>query len=98
MMNINSLTLSNGEVMNGLRDLAKALEGMGYDTFSHHVNDDKNDFSDWIHKRFKKHDLGKRLRGVNDPKSMAAIINIFINKESLGKNSINNKILMMMKS
>jgi len=43
-----SFWVNNGNVLKNLEDLANALPEMGKDTFQHHVNKEKNDFSNWI--------------------------------------------------
>ncbi|MFH2020602.1 MAG: hypothetical protein ABIJ34_04260 [archaeon] len=40
--------LNNGLKLRNLKDLHQALAEMQDDTFSHHVNSKKNDFSCWI--------------------------------------------------
>jgi len=40
--------VNNGPIINGLLGFQAALKGIGEDTFSHHVNNEKNDFSVWI--------------------------------------------------
>ncbi len=40
--------VNNGPILKNLEELANALLHMGEDTFSHHVNNDKNDFSAWV--------------------------------------------------
>ena len=38
-------------------DLADALRDMSDDLFSHHVNDARNDFANWVHHVFEEPDL-----------------------------------------
>ena len=40
--------LNNGPILKNLEELANALPEMSDETFSHHVNKEKNDFSSWI--------------------------------------------------
>ena len=40
--------VNNGPVLKNLEELANFLPEMGEDTFRHHVNGEKNDFSNWI--------------------------------------------------
>ena len=40
--------VSNGPVLKNLEELSNALPAMSGDTFSHHVNKEKNDFSNWV--------------------------------------------------
>jgi len=43
----------NGQALRNLVDLAGALESMPAETFRHHVNKQKNDFSEWIRNSVK---------------------------------------------
>ena len=40
--------VNNGPILKNLEDLANFLPGISDDTFRHHVNAEKNDFSNWI--------------------------------------------------
>ena len=40
--------LNNGPILKNLEELANALPEMSSETFHHHVNSEKNDFSSWI--------------------------------------------------
>lgn len=40
--------VNNGPILKNLEELANALPEMNEDTFKHHVNSEKNDFSSWI--------------------------------------------------
>ena len=40
--------VNNGPILKNLDELANALPEMNDETFHHHVNRDKNDFSSWI--------------------------------------------------
>jgi len=40
--------VNNGPVLKNLEELANALPDMNDETFNHHVNSEKNDFSSWI--------------------------------------------------
>ncbi len=53
----------NGPILRNIGELARALEHMSDDQFTHHVNSRKNDFSKWIvdvlHLSDVARDLGK---------------------------------------
>lgn len=66
--------LANGIVIKSLLDLNEALKTMNDDLFSKHVNKDKNEISDWLTKKLKMTDLGKKVKKV---KSRNEMINIF---------------------
>ena len=40
--------VNNGPILKNMEELADALPEMGDETFHHHVNDEKNDFSSWV--------------------------------------------------
>ena len=40
--------VNNGPILKNVEELADALPEMGDETFHHHVNSEKNDFSSWI--------------------------------------------------
>ena len=40
--------VNNGPVLKNLEELANAIPQMSDETFNHHVNNEKNDFSNWI--------------------------------------------------
>jgi hypothetical protein len=46
--NANSFWVTDGQVLNSLVALEQALATMSADTFTHHVNKEKNDFSAWV--------------------------------------------------
>ncbi len=56
--------LKTGEAISNLEDLHSKLRGMNEDTFSHHVNDDKNDFKNWINDIIKDKDLAESLGSI----------------------------------
>ena len=43
-----SFWVNNGQIFRNLGELANALPVMDGDSFRHHVNNEKNDFSRWI--------------------------------------------------
>ncbi|MBT4823950.1 hypothetical protein HN695_05525 [Candidatus Woesearchaeota archaeon] len=52
--------VSGGELVN-LEELLKALKTMDKESFSHHVNENKNDFSNWIKDVLKDSDLAEAV-------------------------------------
>tara|TARA_Y100000310_G_C20689043_1_gene820990 strand:- start:773 stop:1390 length:618 start_codon:yes stop_codon:yes gene_type:complete len=56
--------LKTGDAIKNLEDLLKQLRGMDDDTFLHHVNDHKNDFSKWINDIIKDKDLADSLGSI----------------------------------
>ena len=51
----------NGEMYWNLRDLAHALSSMDESTFTHHVNEAKNDFANWTRDSVGDHALATSL-------------------------------------
>ena len=45
--------VNNGPILKNIEELSNALPDMNDDTFRHHVNSEKNDFSNWV-----KHAIG----------------------------------------
>lgn len=52
----------DGTVLKNLKELEVALMKMSYDTFSYHVNQDRNDFSAWIHNVLGDEELAKLIK------------------------------------
>ena len=40
--------VNNGPILKNIEELANTLPGISDDIFQHHVNSEKNDFSNWI--------------------------------------------------
>ena len=40
--------VNNGPILKNMEELANVLPQIGDETFRHHVNSDKNDFSSWV--------------------------------------------------
>jgi len=53
--------LHNGGLIKSIPGLHKALLTMNEETFTHHCNTNKNDFSTWIKEAFKEQSLAKNL-------------------------------------
>ncbi len=52
---------AEGQTIRNLYQLSAAFEQMSNETFSHHVNEDKNDFSTWVFDVFGEKRLAKKL-------------------------------------
>ena len=74
----------NGQVFKNLRDLESALRDMSTGTYQHHVNESKNDFSNWVNHVIGDDKLSRDLRKSTGPiqagKSVAARIAWLENK------------------
>jgi len=76
----------NGEVYKNLSDLSLAIKNMSKDTFSYHVNEEKNDFASWIYDVIGDFDLAKELRKSKTKKEFASLVSKRISKlKSLSK-------------
>ncbi len=64
----------DGRVFRNIRDLAVALKEMSDETFRYHVNEVKNDFSNWIKDVIGDSTLAKTLLGVRDRKKAEKIV------------------------
>lgn len=66
--------VNNGPVLRNLDELYAALSEMKKETFSHHVNKDKNDFSAWIRDVISDQKLAEDIAKAKTKKGMAAKI------------------------
>jgi hypothetical protein len=62
--------LVTGIPLKNLKDLASSLETMNEWAFNHHVNDSRNDFSNWIKEILKEDELSEEIRQIRDIKEM----------------------------
>ncbi len=70
----NVFYVCNGSVLSSINELLSELENMDEDAFRHHVNESKNDFSNWIHDIFREADLADKIRNVTDKNEAVEII------------------------
>lgn len=63
-----SFYLNDGRRLYNLRDLENALQGMNMSLFSHHVNEEKNDFANWIQDVFGYVQLAENMKKVKTVK------------------------------
>jgi hypothetical protein len=56
----------DGQILRTMKDLAEALETMSDETFSHHVNAEKNDFANWVRDILKDEKLARDLARSNN--------------------------------
>ena len=64
----------NGLVLNNIRELAALLESIQKEHFDHHVNEDKNDFSEWIKYSVGDEKLAGRMKKAKTPQQMQKLI------------------------
>lgn len=63
-----------GKSIKNIIELARELKQMTPDTFTHHVNDEKNDFASWVEYCVKDSQLATLLRTTKNRERMAAIV------------------------
>ncbi|MFN6944311.1 MAG: DUF5752 family protein [Cytophagaceae bacterium] len=60
----NYFFVQDGKVLRSLEELIDYLPVMSEDTFAHHVNKEKNDFSNWIAEVIKDKELASSIKKV----------------------------------
>lgn len=63
--------VNDGTVIKNLGELPDALRNMHPDTFAFHVNDEKNDFYNWINGVFEHTSLARKVKSVKRKETMA---------------------------
>ncbi len=63
--------VNNGPVLRNLDEMHEALSKMNKETFMHHVNAEKNDFSAWVRDILGDQKLAQDLSKVKSKKGMA---------------------------
>ena len=67
--------VADGKKLKNIIELADALETMTEEIFSHHVNEAKNDFSNWVKDVFYDHSLAEDIsRAKNRLETQIAIL------------------------
>lgn len=67
--------VNNGPILKGIKDLPRALKRMKQDTFMHHVNKDKNDFSAWVKHVVGDVNLANSISKLKTKKAMVDQLN-----------------------
>ena len=73
--------LNNGQKMKNLFDLVNALDKMPDDAFYHHVNEQRNDFSNWIRDIFKQKTLVNEISKTKNRLETQVVLLKFIVKK-----------------
>jgi hypothetical protein len=68
--NENRFFVNNGPAVKDLYELISVLRDIPKDQFEFHVNDDKNDFSEWIHHAIGDTTLADEIRDTRNKYSM----------------------------
>lgn len=66
--------LVNGQKIKNLNDLRKALSYMTEDEFTHHVNQEKNDFAKWIRDVLQNQDIYERIKDKKTKEGIQEIL------------------------
>lgn len=68
--------------LGSLDDLSEAINLIDQDTFSKHVNEEKNDFANWVEHVFGEVELAEQLRKFPTPLRMMVTIEKFLRAPS----------------
>ncbi|NQV09340.1 FAD-dependent oxidoreductase [Candidatus Woesearchaeota archaeon] len=67
----------DGKVLKDISGLIKELKSMSYNSFNHHVNQEKNDFANWIRDIIKEEKLANSISKSHSKKEILEILEIF---------------------
>lgn len=70
-----------------IEELKEVLKSVDEAEFTHHVNNERNDFANWVEGVFKEKRLAKRMRGISDREGMITILEDFLKKKKEKKES-----------
>jgi len=74
-----SFWVNNGPILKNLDELSNFMQAANEDTFKHHVNADKNDFSNWINNIIGDKKLANDLLSSKTKDSMIKKVNNRLN-------------------
>src|SRR3989338_6664472 len=74
-----SFWVNNGPIVKNLDELSHALPELSNDIFSHHVNNDNNDFSNWIRDIIGDQKLANDIISSRNKESMLKKLNTRLN-------------------
>jgi len=66
--------VKDGPILKDLIELRDALNEMDHETFKHHVNEDRNDFADWVHLVLSDRSCANELRKVAKPSTARRVL------------------------
>ena len=73
--------VTNGEKIQDMNELLRALQKMDDASFTFHVNAEKNDFSTWVKDVFKQGDLAAELKKATSRTELELVLHKFVNKK-----------------
>src|SRR3989338_6705055 len=68
--------LKTGESIKSLTELQQKIAWIDQDTFSHHVNDYKNDFANWIKEVLKDAELAEKVKAIKTREDLQNLLAI----------------------
>lgn len=72
--------VANGEILSNLFDLIHLLDNIDDYTFYHHVNDEKNDFYNWIKEMYGDGEFEKIILPIRNPEKLEiALLKYIVN-------------------
>ena len=83
---------ADGTVLRSIHELEKKLRAISNETYSHHVNESKNDFHNWIRDVFQEHELANEILTAKTQAEAAAIVRKHLNKAMQASTEIENAI------
>ena len=86
--------LRNGRLIRSISELADTLKTIDNETFTHHVNDGRNDFSTWIRDVFNDSVIADRISGLKDRGDIIRELEIYTaeNKKTVVEDIVQPKI------
>ena len=73
----------DGQILSNLADLSFAIGSMDDSIFLHHVNDEKNDFADWVEYVLQDKECAKALRRSSKKTQAQKIVDLHLSKYAL---------------
>jgi len=71
---------TSGRKAYSIEELSQVLKDMGDAEFRHHVNNERNDFANWVEDVFKESELAHNMREVSEKEGLIIILEDFLKK------------------
>ena len=68
--------LNDGRIIKDLFELCEVLLNISEDTFNHHVNNERNDFSNWIRSVFGNKSLALKISKCKTKEEMVSVLKL----------------------